>query len=228
MKKAFKVVCIYFILICLTTGCEKIDDGNSYKAYGFQPPIEKLYWGMSLDEIEEVLSIQEGVDGVVYKYEKPVTTIILADKIKKFGYDATVYLEVNDAVEADWFPFKTSYLNYVKLIYSDIDGKKLKDNMIKEFDASGTDWVDLLKNNCTKWESKEKISDLKPDVLSKLKEYWSAIDKHSETAVSSISKTDDERINIVSLTLNNSGAALVSYKGDTAVIINKACLNSSR
>jgi hypothetical protein len=82
---------------------------------------------MTIDDIEKVLKIQNGVDGVVYNYDKPTTIIVLKDKIKAFGYKATVSLEVFEEAnqsDGDWPPYKSSYLANVYLNYDEIDGER--------------------------------------------------------------------------------------------------------
>ena len=149
------IILINIIIIALA-GCKKASSNNLYNKYGFQPPIKELYWGMTISEIEAGLSIKNGVDNIVYNYEKPQTTIILPTRLNKFGYDATVHLEVHDSIDEEWFPFHSSFLNEVKLIYTNIDTEKLTDNIIKETKDSGNEWINAAGNTCITWKSKNK------------------------------------------------------------------------
>jgi hypothetical protein len=206
------------------TGCKIDGRVASTRKYGFQPPINKLYWGMSLDEIEKVLSIKNGVDGVVYIYNKPTTIIKLKHKIRKFGYKATVYMEIFDKTEKGWFPYKSSYLTNVTLVYNKVDAKKVKDNIIKEYNNNGNDWVNVLKNDCTTWLSDDKIKDIKPDEKKKLENLWKIIDEHSYKTnnIPILSAVKDENKSINTIVLENSKKGVsVSFAGETAVQINQ-------
>lgn len=218
----------FFIFLCVITmfitGCKIDGRVASTRKYGFQPPINKLYWGMSLDEIEKVLSIKNGVDGVVYIYNKPTTIIKLKHKIRKFGYKATVYMEIFDKTEKGWFPYKSSYLTNVTLVYNKVDAKKVKDNIIKEYNNNGNDWVNVLKNDCTTWLSDDKIKDIKPDEKKKLENLWKIIDEHSYKTnnIPILSAVKDENKSINTIVLENSKKGVsVSFAGETAVQINQ-------
>ncbi|MGN6713231.1 hypothetical protein [Anaerocolumna jejuensis] len=128
MKKKLCVVLIFLFIICLFAGGFIVKRNyTSTVKYGFQPPVDKLYWGMPLTKIEKALSIKNNVNGVVYNYNEPVTTIKLNNKIKVFGYYADVSLDVYDKPKAEWYPYKSTYLADIKLIYDNMDGKKIKD-----------------------------------------------------------------------------------------------------
>jgi hypothetical protein len=225
-NKVMKRIAAIIIITFLFTGCTKstVDKLNQY---GFQPPIDELYWGMSLKDIEDALSIQKGVEGVKYIYDNPTTTIMLPKKIKKFNYEATVCLNVSDAPDVEWFPYKTSYLIEVKLFYTNINTQKLKKNMIKEFGASGEDTVNVVYKNHTTWQSKDKISDLESVLLNRLNNYWSILDEHFSEPVA---KAEDESINDVILSYgdNSSSDATVTYFGGTAIPINKYCIEGTK
>ncbi|GEM_PF-3623983 len=220
---------LLIIIITIFSGCTKGENTRLQNKYGFQPPIDKLYWGMSLDEIEKTLSIQNGEEGVIYNHENLMTSITLSEKIIEFGYEATVTIDIQDAIDEEWFPYSSSSLSDVKLIYTDIDTQKLKENMIKEFGDSGRDRMLLVNNECTTWESIDKISSLDPEILSKLEEYWRILNKHNEEGTTySAEKSEEESINIVTLTLGKLNSAMITYQGDTAVPINKVCIDKSK
>ncbi len=111
-NSASKYILIISIVTIAIAGCSKDANRCAKNTYGFQPPIDKLYWGMSLEEIEDTLSIQDGVDNVVYNYDKPITTIILPEKINKFGYKATVYLQLCDAPGDTAIPINKICINH--------------------------------------------------------------------------------------------------------------------
>lgn len=206
------------------SGCKEEDTDKHKYQIGFQPPIDKLYWGMSLEEIEDTLLIQDGVDNVVYTYDDPVTTIILPEKTKRFGYEASVSLQICDEPDVDWFPYKSNYLINVKLIYTDIVIQNLKKSMIKEFDDVGEDKTSIVYKEYTVWKSKDKISNLEPELLTRLEEYWKLLDDHVAEGIHySIRKPLDEQINTVMLVYGESNSAMIIYDGDTAVPINKIC-----
>ncbi|BCN29596.1 hypothetical protein [Anaeromicropila herbilytica] len=215
-----------FILFCsiclLLTGCTIHNKAPSQRKYGFQPPMKELYWGMSLEEIEKTLNIKNGVDGVTYDYEKPITIVTLKNKIKEFGYNATVSLEICDKPSEDWFPYKSSYLTYVSLTYKNVDGNKIKDHINKLY-GTGNDWVDIRKTTCTTWLSGDKIKDIKPDVKKKLKNYWDLLAKHLDYpkngSISPVKKSNDA-VNYITLRYSKEGAG-VSFSGDTTVQINQ-------
>ena len=205
-------------------GCNIRSKVTPTREYGFQPPIDKLYWGMSLDNIEKVLKIQNGVDGVVYNYDKPITRITLKDKVEVFGYKATVSLEIYDKIDQDWYPYKSSYLNCIILTYDGIDGEKIKDNIINNNNSTGNDWVDLRKYNCTTWLSEDQINDIKPNIKKKLTDLWNLTDERTrvkgDVTTFSVKKDENESINDMLLIYSDKDA-VVKYNGDTAVLINK-------
>lgn len=229
-----KKILISLVILCfisaLVIGCSIKSNVTSTREYGFQPPIDKLYWGMPLDKIEKLLKIKSGVDGVVYNYDKPVTTIVLKDKIEVFGYKATVSLKVSDKPNEEWYPYKSSYLDSIILTYEDIDGQKIKDNINEKYNSTGNDWVDTLKNKCTIWLSDDKIKDINPSIKEELQNYWSIIDEHEHSSAKnynslhSIKKDDDESINNIVLVCSDKGA-VVTFNGDTAYQINQIIAN---
>ncbi len=229
-KKIFIFLVILSIISVFVIGCNYKNNVTSTREYGFQPPIDKLYWGMPLDKIEKFLKIKSGVDGVIYNYEKPVTTIILKEKIEVFGYNATVSLKVYDKPNEEWYPYKSSYLDSIILTYEDIDGQKIKDNIIEKYNNTGNDWVDTLKNKCTTWLSDDKIKDIKPSIKEELQNYWSIIDEHEHSntknynSLHSIKKDEDQSINNIVLVYSDKGA-VVTFNGDTAYQINQIITN---
>lgn len=229
-KKIFIFLVILSIISVFVIGCNNKNNVTSTREYGFQPPIDKLYWGMPLDKIEKLLKIKSGVDGVVYNYEKPVTTIILKEKIEVFGYNATVSLKVYDKPNEEWYPYKSSYLGSIILTYEDIDGQKIKDNINEKYKNTGNDWVDTLKNKCTTWLSDDEIKDIKPSIKEELQNYWFIIDEHEHSntknynSLHSIKKEEDESINNIVLVYSDKGA-VVTFNGDTAYQINQIITN---
>jgi hypothetical protein len=227
-NSASKFILIISIIAITIAGCNKDTNRYAKNTYGFQPPIDKLYWGMSLEEIEDTLSILDGVDNVVYNYDKPITTIILPEKINKFGYKAKVYLQICDAPDDDGLPYKSSYLIDIKLIYTDIDVQKLKENMIEDFNDFGEDKVSIIYKKCTTWQSKDKIGDLETEIFNKLQNYWKLVDKHhKDLSQFSVAKSEKKSINTVLLTYGKKDSAMIIYEGDTAIPINKICINHS-
>ncbi|SHK24029.1 hypothetical protein SAMN02745136_02045 [Anaerocolumna jejuensis DSM 15929] len=225
MKKKLCVLLVFLFIVCLFAGGFIVKRNyTSTVKYGFQPLVDKLYWGMPLTKIEKALSIKNNADGVVYSYNNPVTTINLNKKIKVFGYYAAVSLEVYDKPREEWYPYKSTYLAGVKLTYDDMDGKKIKDNIIKEYKSDGNDWIDLLKNNCTTWLSSDKVKDIKPGMKKELQNYWNMLDEHSSSAENnslfSIKKDENESINKLLLVYSDKGA-VVSFSGETALQINQ-------
>lgn len=226
MKKIFIFLFFICIISVLIIGYYIKSHVPFTSRYGFQPPIDKLYWGMSLDQIEKTLKIQNGVDGVVYNYQEPITTIRLKDKKEVFGYYAAVSLDVYDKSNEEWYPYKSSYLNSVILTYADIDGSKIKDIIIKLYNNTGKDWVDSLGNNCMTWLSDDEIKDIKPGIKKELQNYWNIIDEHEYSSdknynsLHSIKKDDNESINNIVLEYSGKGAVL-TFNGDTALQINQ-------
>lgn len=228
MKKKICIFLTFLFIICfLITGFLINNNNTSTRKYGFQPPINNLYWGMPLTKIEKTLKIKNNINVVVYNYNEPVTTIKLNNKIKVFGYYADVSLDVYDKPKAEWYPYKSTYLADIKFIYDDIDGKKIKENISKKYN-NGNDWVDLLKNNCTTWLSKDKIKDIKPSIKKELQNYWNIIDEHSTSTdnntLYSIKKEENESINKIVLVYSDKGAVL-SFSGETALQINQIITN---
>jgi hypothetical protein len=225
MKNRISKLLIFLIIFSLTiTGCKTFGKAASTRTYGFQPPIKQLYWGMPLNKIEKVLSIKNGVDGVVYSYEKPVTIIKLKNKVKEFGCKATIYLEVYDKPKEKWFPYQSSYLSSVSLIYKNSEGKTVKENIEKQYDKVGKDSVDFLGNNCTTWESEDKIKDLSQNDKKNLKEFWKVVDEHTKSTknfpATSIAQNDNEEINSITF-VNSKKDTKVTFTGNIAVQLNQ-------
>ena len=209
------------------TGCNNVEIQNQLNKYGIQPPIEKLYWGMTTPEIEEALLIRDGVEGVIYDQEEyGETSITIPNKFEKFGYNVTVRLEIVGPPKLDWIPYKTESLTTAKLFFSNIDKSDLQEKLSKEFGEDGLNWTNSLNYECTTWESKDKASNLKSKELDKLKNYWKTLSEHSGEYSPAKEKSVNDRINKVILSINPQGTdAILTYEGNTAIVINKICLS---
>jgi hypothetical protein len=221
-NRFFTLLVLLCVFIITLSACNKDNKTTATRKYGFQPPIEKLCWGMSLDQIESILGIENGVKGVEYKYDKPFTTITLKKRIKKFGYEATVSLEVCDEPDQEWYPFQSSYLTYVKLTYNNIEGKKVRDSISKAYASSGEDWVDAVGNTCTTWLSKDHINDIEPSLKKELDSLWALIAEHTSQPENRTKpfKNENDNINYISIVYSSQGA-VVTFAGDTSVSINQ-------
>ncbi len=219
--KTVKVLIAFMMFLFILTGCNTQSKEETPHQYGYNPPIEGLYWGISLEDIESVLSIQDGVNHITYNDLNPGTQIILPDKIQQFGYNATVYIEVEDAIEEEWFPFHTNYLSKVKLIYEGIDQDKLKENMQEELGGKGYNWVDVREILYTTWNSEDTIKSIDQESKSKLREYWRLLDKYRPIDDFFRKKKNEESINSITLMKTEEGNAMVTYLGGNAIILNK-------
>lgn len=228
MKKNLLITLFLLILSFSITGCSNENKKSSVYKYGIQPPMDKLYWGMTVSEIEKALSIKDGVDGVSYKKEGSGTTIILPNQLNLFGYHVSARLEINDPPQQDWMPFKTESLYSIKLLFTDIKKQDLKDKLNDKFENQGRDWTSLKNNSCTTWESKDKVSDLSSNELDKLKSYWNTLSEHTDKFSPAKENSVDASINSVVLSINPAGTdASLTYNADTALIINKLCLSKN-
>ena len=71
---------------------------------------------------------------------------------------------------------------------------------------------------------KAKISDLDKAIFKNLQDYWMILEEHANDYSISKEITQEDRINIITLMLGESDSALLIYKGDIVVPINKVCI----
>jgi hypothetical protein len=219
---------ILIAIILFIFGCDKFRDENPLNKYGIQPPINNLYWGMTIAEIEKEISIKDGVDNVSYRKDDGETFIEIPDKFNKFGYKVTVILVIDPSYDSDWFPYKTEALSAIELICTDVDSKKLKKKLNKVFGSKGQNSISFSKNECITWKSQDKIEDLQVDERNKLKEFWNVLKEHSGEYAPSKNKSEAESINSVTLSINPAGTdCSITYYGDTAIVINKLCMSNA-
>jgi len=223
LKKYVKYILITLLLILNLIGCEKQESTYNFKQYGFQPPVKGLYWGMPTNELKEVPSLKEKLKDATYETYDDETTITLSDKMKKFGYPASVVIKIDPAIEQGWYPYHTDSLRSIQFVYTNVDSDKLKKNMMKEFGQKGNDWTQIVTNYaCTTWESKDEIKDMTKEDIEKWNALMKLIDQHQGA---SKHKASDNYINKVILTIpKDKTVASVEYDGYIACTINK--LNS--
>lgn len=208
-----KLILIGLGVAFIVTGCKKGRDN-----YGFQIPINNFTWGMTIDQVNNLVQLSdleedrtERQEGFVLKQIKDTKTI--------FGFDGTVILSFTDL--SDYGLGESSVLEKLSITYDNIDTSKLKSNMDKKLKVTGTSNVDENGYTNTNWLSKDIIGDIKDEEIKKmLSDYWYTL-YQDELTSEQIDKlfSDTEHVNFISL-VEEDTKATVNYYGGKALIIN--------
>lgn len=217
--------CIICILIF--AGCS--GQTAAGKTYGIAPPLKGLYWGMTNKEVQDVL----GNEKFTCTHKDYFTQIILEDKQKLFGFDATVQLTIIDEIDKsvyDYLPYDDEALMSARLVYNDINIDTLKKNISKYYKLQGEDRHVGLPFYYTDWKSKDTYADIKEqyvkDGLAEFRGKYEAYLKRKGldgNDGSSLAKSQNDPINAITLAMNESGGSdcSVVFNAGGATIINK-------
>lgn len=214
-KKPFILWCMAILLILSLSGCRKQN-----KQYGYTPMIDKLTWGMSLQEVISTLQLTKQNATIIEPKENSAYTIVrLNDTYEAYGMNGIINLLITDGDldTQDEYSYPVNALSAVVLQYADIDAETLKANMEKELGKPKSDKTDASGEVIT-WKSKDRISSLSK---SERKELYAYCEELEVRGNKNLSPKEKSAINKISLTITEDGKmAVVTYYGDWAVYIN--------
>lgn len=209
------VLSISFIFIMI--GCKKT---NSKTDYGFQIPIDKFYWGMTIEEVEKITEFNDVDDTSLEDNEQKFILKQLSETKKIFGYDAIVTLGFEDG--SINYGINSNLLERVSFTFSNIDHSKLKDKINKELKVQGNS-LDKEDGVFTTWLSEDTLGEIKDTKLVKqLNDLWISTYKDELTEEQIKYLHDDaQSINYITLVLNKEDdSATLNYYGSNAMLIN--------
>lgn len=214
-KKPFILWCMVILLILSLSGC-----GKQNKQYGYTPMIDKLTWGISLQEVISTLQLTKQNATIIEPKENSAYTIVrLNDTYEAYGMKGIINLLITDGDldTQDEYSYPVNALSAVVLQYTDIDVETLKANMEKELGKPKSDKTDTSGEVIT-WKSKDKISSLSK---SERKELYAYCEELEARGNKNLSPKEKSAINKITLTITEEGKmAVVTYYGDWAVYIN--------